>query len=182
MASPMSPMKNKGDEKPGTSGHAGTGSMGGQSGTGMGERAKEAATTFGEKARESASSFGDRAKETATSFADRAKDAASSVAESAQGAASNVGQKAEDATSAMGCGLKSLGQTIRENAPHGGMVGDASSAVAQTLEKTGRYLEQEGLQGIGEDLTAMVRRNPIPALLVGVGVGFLLARATSSRS
>jgi len=28
----------------------------------------------------------------------------------------------------------------------------------------------------------MIRRNPIPALLLGLGVGFLLARALSSNS
>ena len=35
---------------------------------------------------------------------------------------------------------------------------------------------------MADDLTDLIRRNPIPALLVGVGVGFLLARATTSRS
>jgi len=33
---------------------------------------------------------------------------------------------------------------------------------------------------MGDDITNMIRRNPIPALLVGIGIGFLLARATRS--
>ena len=35
---------------------------------------------------------------------------------------------------------------------------------------------------MAEDLTDLIRRNPIPALLVGVGLGFLLARATTRNS
>ena len=29
-------------------------------------------------------------------------------------------------------------------------------------------------------MTNMIRRNPIPAVLIGIGIGFLLARATRS--
>jgi uncharacterized membrane-anchored protein YhcB (DUF1043 family) len=31
-----------------------------------------------------------------------------------------------------------------------------------------------------DDLTNLIRRNPIPALFVGIGIGFLLARVTRS--
>jgi hypothetical protein len=48
------------------------------------------------------------------------------------------------------------------------------------LESGGRYLQQEGLSGIMDDVTELVKRNPIPALLLGIGIGFILARATSS--
>ena len=122
----------------------------------------------------------ERAQEAATYVADKAKSAASSAMHSAEGAASYVGQKAGDATTAVGGSLKSLGSTIRENTPGKSMVSDASCAVADTLESAGRYLEDEGLSGISEDMTNMIRRNPIPALLIAVGVGFLMARAMSS--
>jgi hypothetical protein len=69
--------------------------------------------------------------------------------------------------------------TVREHAPSG-VMGTAASRVADTLESGGRYLREEGLRGMGEDLTELVRRNPIPALLIGIGVGFLLARVTRS--
>lgn len=123
----------------------------------------------------------DRAKEAAASMGDRAKEAAAAVQERAEHAASYVGQKAEDATSAVGGGLKSLSETIREKTPSSGMMGSASSAVADSLERTGRYLEEEGLGGMAEDLTDLIRRNPIPSLLVGVGIGFMLARAMTPR-
>lgn len=123
-----------------------------------------------------------QAKDVASSLGQTAKDAASAVMHSAEDAAAYVGHKAEDATTAMGDGLKSLSNTIRAHTPKDGVVGDASTAVANTLESTGRYLQEEGLKGMAEDVTGLVRRNPIPALLVAVGVGFLIARATTSRS
>jgi uncharacterized membrane-anchored protein YhcB (DUF1043 family) len=33
-----------------------------------------------------------------------------------------------------------------------------------------------------DDVTTMVRNHPLPAVLLGIGLGFLLARLTSSRS
>jgi len=119
-------------------------------------------------------------KETAGGMADTARGAAAAVAEKASDAASYLGKKAEDATSAVGSGMKSLAGTIRENMPHEGVLGSAGGAVANTLESGGRYLQEEGLSGMGEDVTDLIRRNPIPAVLIGIGVGFLLARATRS--
>jgi len=137
------------------------------------------AQNAGNKAQDTANDLGNKAKDAANDTANKAKDMASSVSQKVGDAASFVGQKAEDATSAMGAGMKSLGGTIRENLPRTGMAGTASSAVADTLESGGRYLQEHGLGGIGSDLTTLIRRNPIPALLIGIGTGFLLARATS---
>jgi hypothetical protein len=60
--------------------------------------------------------------------------------------------------------------------------GEASAVVADTLESTGRYLQEEGLKGMAEELTILIRRNPVPALLAAFGAGFLIARATTPRS
>jgi len=125
--------------------------------------------------------LGDKAKEAASNIADKAKDVASNVAGRARDAASNVGQKAEDATHAVGSGIESLAGTIRENLPHSGVLGSASSKLASGLENTGRYLKEEGISGMAEDVTNMIRRNPLPAMLIGIGLGFMLARATLRR-
>jgi hypothetical protein len=122
----------------------------------------------------------DKAKDVASSVTEKARDVASSVAEKAGNVASKVGQKAEDATCAVGGGMKSLAETIRVHSPESGMLKSASTGVANTLESAGKYLQEEGLHGIGHDLTDLVRRNPIPAILVGVAVGYLVARATRS--
>ena len=119
------------------------------------------------------------AKEAAGNVADAAKNAAKAVADKAGELATNVGKKAEDATAAVGSSFKSLGGTVREKGP-GGVFGGATSAVADTLETSGRYLEEYGLSGLGQDMTNLIRRNPIPALLIGIGLGFMIARATRS--
>jgi hypothetical protein len=85
-------------------------------------------------------------------------------------------EKAEQATKAVGAGMESLGAAIHEHEPTVGVLHNAGEAVAAKLEGGGQYLEAHGLQGVGEDVTNLIRKNPIPALLVGVGVGFLLAR------
>jgi len=118
----------------------------------------------------------DMAKDTANKAGSFVKDAASTVAQKAEDAASYVSHKAEDCTSSVAQGVKSLAGTIRSNAPHEGMLGNAGSAVASTLESYGRELEQHGLGGIADDITNTVRRHPVPAVLIGIGLGFLLAR------
>lgn len=124
----------------------------------------------------------EKAKEIATTVGDKAKEAASTAVHAAGDAATYVGDKVEGAPAAMGSGLKSLAATIREKTPHEGALGEASAAVANSLEKAGHFLEEEGWGGMGDDVTNLIRRNPVPALLIAAGVGFLLARATSHRS
>lgn len=85
---------------------------------------------------------------------DRAKEAASTVAHSVSDAATYVGQKAESATSSVG----------------------------GAMENTGHYLKNDGLQHMTSDVAEMIRRNPVPAVLIGMGLGFLLAQATSRRA
>jgi len=133
-----------------------------------------------EKARDVASSTAHNVGETASSAAQRAKEMASSATQRAGDVASNVGHKAEEATSSVGSSMRSLAGSLRENLPHEGVMGTASSAVADTLDRGGRYLEEEGLRGIGEDLTNIIRKNPIPAVLIGIGVGYLIARSLRS--
>ena len=111
--------------------------------------------------------------------ADQAKDAANYAAKGVANAGTYLDHKAEDATSAFGGGLKAAGDAIRHNAPHDGRMGQASTAVAQTLTNTGTYLEREGLEGIAKDITTLIKKNPIPALMIGIGLGFLVARAST---
>jgi hypothetical protein len=111
--------------------------------------------------------------------AERARELASTAGEKARDLGAAVGQRADDAASAVGGGMRSLAGTLRERAPREGMLGSASSSVAGTLESGARYLEEHGMSGMMDDLAGLVRRNPIPAVLVGIGIGFLLARTTS---
>src|SRR5687767_7327535 len=103
---------------------------------------------------------------------------ASSVAQGAGQAASFMGHQAENAAGMLGSGMQSLAGTIRERGPKG-MLGTATSTLADSLERGGQYLQEKGLNAVSDDMVNAIRRNPIPAVLVGVGLGFLLARFTN---
>lgn len=109
---------------------------------------------------------------------DQVKDAAGNAAK----AASYLDSKAEEATAAVGSRLKSAGEAIRQHLPQEGQLGEASAAVAQTLSDTGDYLKRQGLEGMGGDLTKLIQQNPFAAMFVGIGLGFLIARATTPRN
>jgi hypothetical protein len=115
---------------------------------------------------------------------DKAKEAVGHVGEAIGGTASAVGQKAGEVaasvTSAVGSGMQSLGEQVRDRGPESGMLGKATETVAGGLEEAGKYLEEKNFSDMAEDLTNLIRRNPLPAVLVGVGIGFLLARALRS--
>jgi hypothetical protein len=121
----------------------------------------------------------DTLREKGGQVADKARDIAANVADRAKDMACSIGQKAEDATHAVGGGIQSLGGTVREKLPHSGALGKAASTLAGGLESGGHYLQEEGLQGIAADVTQMIRRNPFPAMFVGVALGFLIARVTA---
>ena len=87
-------------------------------------------------------------------------------------------QPAHGPAAAVGSGMRSLGGTIRQVAPASGPIGGAAATVADSLDRAGRYLQSQGLSGMCEKVTNTIRQNPIPALLIGLGIGFLLARAT----
>jgi hypothetical protein len=60
------------------------------------------------------------------------------------------------------------------------MIGRGAEAVASTLDRGGDYLRDKNLSGLAEDMTEMIKRNPIPAVLLGLGLGFLLGRTLRS--
>lgn len=119
----------------------------------------------------------DKAREMASDVADKAKDVAGNVADKARDLASTAGDRAEHLTHRAGSGIESLGHAVRENMPHGGTMGAVADRTAQGLESAGRYIQEEGLSGMADDITDVIRRNPIPAVLIGIGIGYLIARA-----
>jgi hypothetical protein len=91
---------------------------------------------------------------------------------------SKAGQQVDEAAAALGEKVQSVADSLRDKGPRDGVLGSASRVVADTLDSAGRYLREEGLTGMTEDLTELIRRNPIPAVLIGMGIGFLLAKAS----
>jgi hypothetical protein len=61
------------------------------------------------------------------------------------------------------------------------MAGSAATAVTETVARLGTHVQEKGLQGLSGDLTDLIRRYPVPALLIGLGIGFVLARTVGTR-
>jgi hypothetical protein len=134
------------------------------------------------KAEEAGTLLADKASQAGQYVSDQASKLASSAMHSMEGTGAYVGQKADDARHSMGSGIKSMGEQLKNAAPEG-MMHDAACSLASSLESTGQYLEEHGLSAMTEDLTNVIKRNPLPSVFIAAGVGFLLAKAcTSSRS
>jgi len=103
--------------------------------------------------------------------------AATAVGQKVGEAASAVGQRVEDATTNVAKGAQSLADTVRKQGPQEGVLGQATRTVASSLEQAGRYVEDKHLTGMADDIGSMIKSHPIPAVLIGLGVGFLLGRA-----
>jgi len=138
------------------------------------ERAKQA----GNKASDMAQSAVDKVKQTADDL--RSKDP-SEIVDDARAKAAEVGDaaanKVDSAMTATGEQMSTLAQTVRENAPEG-KAGEVASKAADALDRGGAYLQTADLQMVRGDLERVIREHPIESLLVGVGVGYLVARAT----
>jgi hypothetical protein len=143
-------------------------------------------TTFkkdeGNKAKEQAGQALDKGRDAASHAGEAVSHAAQAVTQKAGEVASAVGHKAEDATAAVGSGMQTLADKVRDSGPHDGMLGTASRGVADAIDNAGKYVEDKNLSGMMDDVTGLIKRNPVPALLLGLGIGFLIGRALSSRS
>jgi uncharacterized protein YjbJ (UPF0337 family) len=85
-------------------------------------------------------------------------------------------EKVGGATRVVGEKMSSLAGTIRENVPQEGTLGSAAQTVANQLDNAGSYLQDKALGNMTQDVSELIRRYPIPSLLIGVGIGYLLSR------
>lgn len=126
------------------------------------------------KAQELATAVVLKAEDVASDVSHKAQDWAGNVADKAQETASAVVHKTDDGIAAVGHQMNALGEKVRNAAPHNGALGSAAKVVADELQAGGHYLEGHGVEAIGKDLTDVVRRHPIPSVLVGFGLGCLV--------
>jgi len=111
-------------------------------------------------------------------YEDRARTSSSPTHMSAKTGDSMNDTSAVQPISAVGEKIGSLADMIREKTPHEGAVGTAATAVAEKLDVAGSYLQEKDLNHVLSDVSSMIRRYPVPSLLVGLGIGYLLARST----
>jgi hypothetical protein len=122
----------------------------------------------------------DKAREAAANVGEAASRAVTTAGEMANQAACNVGHTADDLAASAGAGIKGIGDKLSHNAPHTGMMGSASQAVAQSVHDGGQYMQDAKLSGMVEDVAQIIRRNPFPAVFIAIGLGWFVARKMRS--
>jgi hypothetical protein len=94
----------------------------------------------------------------------------------AQEFGSAAAEKVGGATKAVGEKMSSWAGTLRDRAPQEGTMGSAAKTVADQLESAGSYLQDHTVDNMARDLTSLIRRYPMQAMLVGLGIGYLMSR------
>lgn len=120
---------------------------------------------------------GQSATDAAASVGEMAEHAACAAGGIVKEAASAVGQQADDLTARAGTGIDQLGQMLGRNTPQHGVLGNASQAVAHSIQRGGQYLEEAKLSGTASMVTELIRQHPVAAVLTGIAAGFLISRA-----
>lgn len=115
---------------------------------------------FTQPGSQAASQFGDKAKELAketgaTGVLEAAKDKAHDIAEGATHFASKAKDTATEWASSAADAASRAGESVKE-------------AAGTAIDKA---------EDLGANVTSLIRRYPIESMLVGLGVGFLLAQA-----
>jgi hypothetical protein len=142
---------------------------------------QQAGTEARQAATSATSGLGQQARETASNLGEKARDVASNVGERARDLAGKAEDRTDDALSSVGQRMSTMAGSLRQTAPRSGVVGSAAGAVADRLESGGRYLQEHGVSDITDDIGGLIRRNPLPALFVAFGAGFLIGMAASRR-
>lgn len=132
------------------------------------------------KAQEAVANVGEAASQAVHVARDLASEAGCAVGTAASQAACEVGRQADDLTASAGAGIKGLGDKLSHNGPQSGMFGQASQAVAKSVHDGGQYIEDAKFTGMVEDVAHLIRRNPIPAVFLAIGLGWVVARKMRS--
>ena len=121
-----------------------------------------------------------KAREAAASVGEMASHTACAVGSMASHAACDVGKSADDLTVSAGISIQELGDRLSKNTPQTGVLGSASQAVARSVKDSGEYLEGAKLSGMTEDFAQLIRKNPLPAVFIALGLGWFVARKLRS--
>jgi uncharacterized protein YjbJ (UPF0337 family) len=108
-------------------------------------------------------------------YGDKTGGAVASMSAKARELGATAAKKANEAAPVIGEKMKSLASAIRGKAPHEGKIGTTATKVAGGLESASYYLQEKKFDHLGEDFRGLVRRYPLQSLLIGLGLGFLLA-------
>jgi hypothetical protein len=98
-------------------------------------------------------SIGKTAQDTMSGLKDKAQNLASQATEQARGAVGVISERASE-----------IGQ-------------QAAQRVGETWEAGRHYVEERGVSGMANDVGELIRKYPLPAVLLGLCTGFFIARS-----
>jgi hypothetical protein len=107
-------------------------------------------------------------KDAASDLKDRATDMASTVADAAARQRTNAAKGLHTAASAIHDKAEKLGNAKASGAVH---------KVADGIDTTASYIEDNDFADMGEDVMNVARRHPGKAIITSLALGFLLGRA-----
>ena len=127
----------------------------------------------------------ERVKDTIGAMADKVHQATDTTADRARQGT----DKAANVVDAIGAKAHDLAAAVAEGASHAKesvqhMASTAAESVVHAKDAAVNWTADaaqhpgEYLKACNDEMTGLIRRYPIPALLVGIGIGFMLARAT----
>jgi ElaB/YqjD/DUF883 family membrane-anchored ribosome-binding protein len=102
---------------------------------------------------------------------------ASNVGQKVQDVASKTVDKADKAIAGVGDRMTATADSLRNVAPHEGVLGSAAGSVADNLKASGQYLQEHGVEDMMKDVSGVISRNPLPSIFIALGAGFLLGAA-----
>jgi hypothetical protein len=105
---------------------------------------------------------------------------AQQATEKAKEIASNAGRKVEEQADAMreqGAGtLSSTAERVRSISGEDGTVGAAGAKVADTMEKTASYLQDNNVEQLMTDIEAYVKEHPVQAVFLAFAAGYVASK------
>lgn len=104
----------------------------------------------------------------------------SAVGVLAQQTAGELGKQSDELAARAGAGVQAMGDRLGECCPQSGLLGSASQAVARTVREGGEYIEEAKLSGMTADVVSVIRKNPISAILIALGMGWCVGRKLRS--
>ncbi|RRR74711.1 MAG: YtxH domain-containing protein [Candidatus Viridilinea halotolerans] len=128
-----------------------------------------------DKVDEMASDARDKVGEMADDVRDKADEVASNVREKADEVGTQASAKINGVVNGTGQQVSNLGQAIRKRTTKN-RADKATNAAADALERSGRYLQDQDVNGIHGGLEKMICRYPIATLLISAGISFILGR------
>ena len=130
-----------------------------------------------DQAQDTVESARDKAQDTVETVRAKAEQVAGDVRDQATRIGDEAANRADVVTTTVGEKMTDVAGVIRQKAPASGPIADAADTAADTLQRAGTYLQQQDLADIRADLEGLIRRHPLESLLVGLGLGYLLARS-----